>query len=80
MPIDRYDHYGSPRLYVTETGIFLIRDVLDENGRFSGVCENAAYQNGGEIIWHVCREGEDFDRLAPFLANDSVKSLSLKTV
>jgi len=73
MTIERYNHYGQPRLYVTDGGAFLVRDVLNANGKFSGVCESASYQFDGEIIWTVCREGEDFANLTPFLKPDCVR-------
>jgi hypothetical protein len=69
MSIERYDHYGKPRLTVVEGGAaFLIRDVLSEDGTFSGVCENAVYDEAdGEIRWRVCREGAEFSQIAPFI-------------
>jgi hypothetical protein len=69
MPIERYDHYGKPRLSVTEDGnSYLIRDVLTEDGLFSGVCEYAVYEYGGDIRWLVCKEGVEFTDIRPFIA------------
>lgn len=67
MPIDRYDHYGKPRLHVAPDGnSYLIRDVLTEDNRFSGICEFATYDWDGEISWHICKEGVQFSEIRPF--------------
>lgn len=71
MPIERYDHYGKPRFYVTDKGTFMVRDILSENGRFSGICENCSYIHG-EFHWYICKEGEEFESLRPFLPPDCV--------
>lgn len=71
MPIDRYDHYGLPRLSVVESGAYLIRDVLDDSGHFAGICEYAVYESSGEITWHICKEGVEFADIRPFLRPES---------
>lgn len=69
MPIDRYDHYGKPRLTVTENGdAYLIRNVLTDVERFSGVCEYGVYnQWTGETDWHICRPDVEFVEIKPFI-------------
>jgi hypothetical protein len=67
MPIERYDHYGEPRLHVVDTGTYLIRDVQTEDGEFSGICEYAVYELSGEICWYICKEGVEFSEIRPFL-------------
>lgn len=70
MPIERYDHYGKPRLLIADNGnAYLIRDVLTEDGRYSDVSEFATYEHhSGEVRWHICREGVEFKDISPFIA------------
>lgn len=75
MPIERYDHYSDPRLYVTDRGVYMIRDVLTEDGDFAGICERAVYI-GGDIQWLTCPEGVEFDQISPFLSAKCVDVVS----
>ena len=72
MSIDRYDHYGPPRLSVAETGVYLIRDVLNASGYFAGICEYAHYDFDGEIRWTICNEGVDFSDIRPLVQPSKV--------
>lgn len=74
MPISRYDHYGKPRLLVGPKGVYLIRDIYTEEGRFAGMCENGYYDEAyGEVMWNICREGESFENLRPFMLDEQVQ-------
>lgn len=74
MAIERYDHYAPPRLHTNSDGAYLIRDVLDSNGRFAGVCEYAVYGVDGEVRWTICKEGVEFAEIRPFLKASCVTS------
>lgn len=76
MTIERYDHYSKPRLYVTDRGVYMVRDVLDDEGHYSGVTEYARYI-GGDVQWTVCREAPEFDQIAPFLPAECVDVVSV---
>lgn len=67
MALERYDHYGEPRLMVSDGNAYLVRDVLQDDKRFSGICEYAVYSYGGEIMWTICKEGVEFKDIRPFL-------------
>lgn len=69
MPIDRYDHYGKPRLTVTDSGdAYLIRNVLTDDDQFAGICEYAVYDEwSGHTRWHVCRKDVEFSEIQPFI-------------
>jgi hypothetical protein len=73
MPIERYDRYSEPRLTVVETGAYLIRDVLQADGRYSGICEYGVYGWDGEVVWTICREGVEFSEIRPFLPTRNIK-------
>lgn len=66
MPIQRYDHYGDPRMTLTDRGAFLIRDVLDRDGLFAGICEYGVYVLD-DVHWTICKEGVEWDDIKPFL-------------
>jgi len=66
MAIERYDHYGAPRLFEGPKGYYLVRDVMTEDDRFAGICEYGVYDADG-TIWTTCKEGSEFDQLRPFL-------------
>lgn len=75
MAIDRYDHYGRPRLTIANDGhAYLIRDVLDGDGEFSGICEFAVYDEHaqGVVVWRACKEGVEFSEIRPFLHKECV--------
>jgi hypothetical protein len=72
MAIDRYNRYGEPRLAVVDDGAYLIRDVLREDGRFSGICEYGVYGWDGEVEWTICREGVEFREIRPFLPTRNI--------
>lgn len=73
MPIERYDRYSEPRLTVVETGAYLIRDVLRQDGHFSGICEYGVYGWDGEVVWTICREGVEYSEIRPFLPPRNVE-------
>jgi len=55
------------RRYDTEQGIYLIRDVRDEVGRFAG-CEYAVKAADSSEIWKPCAEGVLFAEIEPYEA------------
>lgn len=68
--LSKYDHYSEPRLTVWNGEIYMIRDVLSEAGRPSGVCENATgFDDDGNVEWRFCHEGVEFSKIAPFLSS-----------
>jgi hypothetical protein len=73
MSIERYDRYGEPRMSITESGAYLIRDVLQSDGRFSGICEYGVYGFDGETIWTICKEGVEFSDIRPFLPPERIR-------
>ncbi|MBQ0707852.1 hypothetical protein [Ochrobactrum sp. AP1BH01-1] len=54
------------RRHETEQGIYLIRDVQDEAGRFAG-CEYAVKSDDG-TVWKPCAEGVLFADIEPYEA------------
>ncbi len=54
------------RRYDTEQGVYLIRDQMDEAGRFAG-CEYAVKSDDG-TVWKPCAEGVLFSDIEPYEA------------
>jgi len=52
------------RAYSHEGALYLIRDVLTDDGEFAGHCEYAV-RDGDEIAWRFCIEGVDFADIEP---------------
>ncbi|MDL2203532.1 hypothetical protein QQF51_12775 [Brucella intermedia] len=59
------DDVNGARRYETDLGVFLIRDVHDEKGRFSG-CEYAVKAEDGSEMWKPCAEGVLFSDIEPY--------------
>ena len=53
----RYEHNGA---------VYIIRDVLNDDGSFGGSCEYAVTSETGNVRWLPCREGVTFEEIQPF--------------
>ena len=54
-------YYSPERRYEHEGAVYMIRDVMNSDGSFSGRCEYAASGNR----WLPCREGVNFSEIQP---------------
>nr|DAF66373.1 MAG TPA: hypothetical protein [Caudoviricetes sp.] len=55
------------RRHETEQGVYLIRDLQDASGRFTG-CEYAVKAENSSETWKPCAEGALFSDIEPYEA------------
>lgn len=76
MSLERYSSYGPPRIGRWNGGLYMIRDVLTEDDKFSGVCEYAkGFDDEGVLQWGICREGVEYSEIKPFLPATALKGV-----
>lgn len=58
--------YREPRVHEWQGGIYVIRDVLNASGQFSGQCEYATLEDGA-VWWRQCAEGVLYADIKPMV-------------
>lgn len=58
--------YSPERKYEQDGAVYIIRDVLQDDGAFAGSCEYAVKSDTGQVRWAACREGVQFNEIEPF--------------